>query len=185
MEESNRGEIHASSKYRKKQSLLGYIVPAPFTSSSSIILSQPHFAGTVYPSSAPSTLLYQHIQTTNATQPQNHTTPKTDIIQRLLPFHPPRALQHHNRQLQHLRHEAIPTDLFGDASQNDLVTDGADEKGDERGDGSTQVWSGGAVDVPPEEVVYGDVPFTREFKPVGGVPPVGVEVAVGEAWAEY
>lgn len=38
-----------------------------------------------------------------------------------------------------------------------------------------------AVDVPPEEVVHGDVPFAGEFEPVARIPPVGVELAVCEA----
>lgn len=42
--------------------------------------------------------------------------------------------------------------------------------------------SRGAVYVATEEVMYRNVPFTGEFKPVGGVPPVGVEVSVCEAW---
>ncbi|KAJ8107181.1 hypothetical protein OPT61_g9042 [Boeremia exigua] len=41
-----------------------------------------------------------------------------------------------------------------------------------------------AVDVAPEEVVHGDVPLAREFEPVAGIPPVGVELAVCEAWRE-
>ena len=32
-----------------------------------------------------------------------------------------------------------------------------------------------------QEVVDGDVPFTAELEPVGGIPPVAVEMAVGEA----
>ena len=36
------------------------------------------------------------------------------------------------------------------------------------------------VNVPPEEVVHGDVPLPTEFQPIQRVPPVGVELAVRE-----
>ena len=36
------------------------------------------------------------------------------------------------------------------------------------------------VNVPPEEVVDGDIPLATEFQPVQRVPPVGVELAVRE-----
>jgi hypothetical protein len=39
----------------------------------------------------------------------------------------------------------------------------------------------GRVDVAAEEVVHGLVPFAGELEPVAAVPPVGVELAVGEA----
>jgi hypothetical protein len=38
------------------------------------------------------------------------------------------------------------------------------------------------VYVPPEEVMDGLVPLTRELKPVTAVPPVGVELAISKAW---
>jgi len=35
--------------------------------------------------------------------------------------------------------------------------------------------------MPTEEVVYWDIPFPGEFKPVTAVPPVGVELTVGKS----
>ena len=60
--------------------------------------------------------------------------------------------------------------------------DGAEEESDECGSraGDVQGGDGGMVDVAEEEVVDGDVPVARELVPGDGVPPVGVEAAVGE-----
>lgn len=41
--------------------------------------------------------------------------------------------------------------------------------------------SGCRIDVSSEEVMHRDIPFSRELEPITGVPPVGVEVPVGEA----
>ena len=39
----------------------------------------------------------------------------------------------------------------------------------------------GTINMAAQEVVNGDIPLPRELEPVAGIPPVGVEVAVGEA----
>lgn len=128
--------------------------------------------------------LTQDIHATQHAQPQNHTTPEADVIQRLPALDPLRPLQHHNRQLAHLRQEAVPPDLLRDAPHDDLVADGRDEEGDQRRHRPADVRARRAVDVPPEEVVHGDVPLARELEPVCTVPPVGVEVPICEACAD-
>lgn len=60
------------------------------------------------------------------------------------------------------------------------MEDSADQEGDEHGDGLREVGSSREVNVTEEEVVNGDVPFSREFQPVTRVPPVRVEVSVRE-----
>lgn len=61
------------------------------------------------------------------------------------------------------------------------MADGRDEEGDDGGVGAADVRPGRAVDVAPQEAVDGYVPLAAELHPVGAVPPVAVEVAVGEA----
>lgn len=63
------------------------------------------------------------------------------------------------------------------------MTDGGDEEGDEGGHGTANMRTRGGVDVATEEVVHRDVPLAGELEPVGTVPPVGVEVAVREAFS--
>jgi len=63
------------------------------------------------------------------------------------------------------------------------MADGGDEEGDEGGHGTADMRTRGRVDVTTEEVVDGDVPLPGELEPVGAVPPVGVEVAVREAFS--
>lgn len=41
----------------------------------------------------------------------------------------------------------------------------ADQERDQHGDGLREVGAGREVDVAEEEVVDGDIPFSREFKP--------------------
>lgn len=124
---------------------------------------------------------YENVERANQAKAQNHGTPKTDIIERLAAPDPFGPLHHDNRQLQHLTNEAIAANLLCDARHDNLVPDGGDEEGDEGGKGLARVRARGAVDVAPQEGVDGDVPLARKLHPVGRVPPVGVEVAVGEA----
>ena len=84
----------------------------------------------------------------------------------------------------HLAQEAVPPDLLRDACHDYFVPDGRDEEGDECGHGTPDVWAGGAVDVSPEEVVDGNVPFAGEFQPIGAIPPVRIKVSVCEAWGK-
>lgn len=57
-----------------------------------------------------------------------------------------------------------------------------DEEGEAHRNGAGEVGAARrAVHVPTEEVVHGDVPLAGELEPVQRVPPVGVELAVGEA----
>lgn len=113
-------------------------------------------------------------------QPQNHTSPKDDVIGRLSVAHKARLLQDHEGQLQHLAHEAVAAQLLGDAGHDDLVANGADQEGDDGGKAAADLGLGGGVNVPAQERVDGHVPLPRELHPVGAVPPVGVEVAVGK-----
>ena len=56
-----------------------------------------------------------------------------------------------------------------------------DEESDDGSKRPAQMAPRGTIDMPPEEVVNGDVPLARELQPVAAIPPIGVEVAVGEA----
>lgn len=78
----------------------------------------------------------------------------------------PGLLDRHNRQLQHHTDKPVATEFLGDTAHDQLVEDGANEKGDEHGDGLGEGGSGGEVDVAEEEVVHWDVPFAGEFEPV-------------------
>lgn len=115
------------------------------------------------------------------TQPQYHRGPERDIVKSLLAADVLCALQHDDRELQHLADEAVTPELLGDAGHDDLVSHGGDEKRDDGGVGAADVGPRGAVDVTAQEAVDGYVPLAAELHPVGAVPPVAVEVAVGEA----
>lgn len=119
-------------------------------------------------------------RTTHQTQPQDHTTPKANIIQRLLAPDQLGLLQHHNRQLEHLANETIASQLLGDTGHNDLVAYGRDQKGNDGRVGLADMRPAGAVYVSPQEIVYGHVPLAGKFHPVRAVPPVRVEVAIGK-----
>lgn len=121
------------------------------------------------------------VTTTHHSQPQNHTTPKQHIIQQRPSPHPLTPLHHHNRHLQHHSHKPIPPKLPCNTAHDQLMRKGRDEERDDSGKRARHMAARGAVDVAAEEVVDGFVPFAAEFKPVAGVPPVGVEFAVGEA----
>jgi len=56
-----------------------------------------------------------------------------------------------------------------------------DQEGHDHGQLGAGKTARGEEDVALEEVVHGDVPFAAELEPVLAVPPVGIEVAVGEA----
>jgi hypothetical protein len=126
--------------------------------------------------------LAKDIHRAQHTQPQNHRAPKTHIIQHPLPLNPPRPLEHHNRKLAHLSQKSISPNLLRNTRHHYLMPNSTDKKGDKCRHGTTDMWSGGAVDVPAEKMVHGDVPFSRELEPVGAVPPVRVEMSIGEAW---
>lgn len=57
----------------------------------------------------------------------------------------------------------------------------AEQERDQGAHVPAQVRPAGAVDVPAQEMMDGDVPLAAELEPVARVPPVAVEVAVGEA----
>jgi hypothetical protein len=80
-----------------------------------------------------------------------------------------------------LSEETISPELLSNASHHNLVTDGGDEKRDEGSHGTADVGARGAIDMATEEVVNRNIPFTREFEPVGAVPPVGIEVSICKA----
>lgn len=56
-----------------------------------------------------------------------------------------------------------------------------DEESNKGGESLAGVRARGAVDVAAQEGVDGNIPLARKLHPVGRVPPVGVEVSVGEA----
>ena len=121
---------------------------------------------------------------THHTQPQHHTAPKQNIIQQRSAFHILASLDHNDGHLQHHSKEAVATELSRNAAHHQLMRKRRDEKRDKRGQGPRQMVFGRRVDVAPEEVVHGDVPLAGELQPVAAVPPVGVELAVCEAWME-
>ena len=118
---------------------------------------------------------------THHTQPPNHATPKANVIQCLLSPHPSRLLHHHQRQLQHLTRKPVTPQLLGNASHHNLVAHGGYQKRDDGRHGLSHKRSRGAVDVSPQEAIDGHVPLARKLHPVRAVPPVRVEMAVGEA----
>ena len=123
----------------------------------------------------------QDIEGAHHAQTQNHGAPEADIIEDALAADPGGSLEHDDGELGHLGEEAVATHFLGDAGHDEFVADGGDEESDEGGGGAGEVGAGGAVDVAAEEVVDGDVPLAGELEPVDAVPPVGVELAVGEA----
>jgi uncharacterized protein YndB with AHSA1/START domain len=58
------------------------------------------------------------------------------------------------------------------------MANSTNEKGDECGERSADVRTGGRVDMAAEKVMYWDIPFAGEFEPVNAVPPVRIEMAV-------
>lgn len=64
-----------------------------------------------------------------------------------------------------------------------LVRERAHEEGNKHGSSARDAPAryGGCVHVSQEEGVHGFVPFARELVPGCGVPPVFVELAIGEA----
>jgi hypothetical protein len=84
-------------------------------------------------------------------------------------------------QLQHLARESVSAEFLGDAEHHQLVGKRRDQERQEHGERTRHVCAADAVNVALEEAVDGNVPLTRELKPVCAVPPVRIEVAVGEA----
>lgn len=104
-------------------------------------------------------------QSTHHRQPKNHRDPETDVVEHLPAANVLCPLQHDDGQLHHLSEEAVPPQLLRDTAHDQLVADGADEERDESGDRPGEAWAGGAVDVPAQEMMDGDVPFAGEFEP--------------------
>jgi hypothetical protein len=65
------------------------------------------------------------------------------------------------------------------------MANGTNEKGDERGERSADMRTGGRVDMATEKVMYWDVPFAGEFEPVNAVPPVRIEMTVCKTCAKF
>lgn len=103
--------------------------------------------------------LTENIQRTYPTQSQDHGTPEADIVQDSLATNPFRTLEHDDGKLAHLCQKTVTSDLFGDAGHNYFVSDGGNEKGYQGCHRTTNMWSGGAVNVSSEEVVDGNVPL--------------------------
>lgn len=120
---------------------------------------------------------------THHAQPQHHAAPEEDVVEEGPAADPGAALDDDDGHLQHHGAEAVAAELAGDAAHDELVGEGGDEERGERGQRAGEGVPRGRVDVAPEEVVHGDVPLARELEPVAAVPPVGVELAVCEAWA--
>ena len=55
-----------------------------------------------------------------------------------------------------------------------------DEESDNGSRRTRELATRSRVDVTTEEVVNGNVPFTRELEPIAAVPPISVEMTVGK-----
>jgi len=122
----------------------------------------------------------KHVKTAQQTQSQNNAAPKHGVVEDPFASYVATSLRGHNGQLQHHGHESVAAQFLRDAAHDQLVAQRADQERERHGNGVAEMNSRGEVDVPSEEVVDWDVPLSTEFQPVGAVPPVGVEVAVGE-----
>ena len=100
------------------------------------------------------------------TQSKNHTTPEQHIVQQCPASDPFTSLHHNDRHLQHHGEEAVASELSGDAAHDQLMRKCRDEERDERSKRAREMVLRCAVDVPPEEVVHGNVPFAGKFKPI-------------------
>lgn len=123
---------------------------------------------------------YQYVETTHGTQAEHHAAPKGSIIEDPAPTDKWTPLQCNNRQLQHHGDKPIASELFRNAAHDQLVTERADQEGNCHGNRAGEIRLGGEEDMPSEEMIHRNVPFPREFQPVTAVPPVRVEVAIGE-----
>ena len=115
-------------------------------------------------------------------QPEDHAAPEQDIVQQSPLPDPWRPLDHDNGHLEHHGDEAVPAELARDAAHDELVGKTRDKEGDYGGDGTGDGVQRRAVDMASEKMVDGDVPLPGELEPVFRVPPVRVELAIGEAW---
>ena len=84
------------------------------------------------------------------------------------------------------RREGDAPNLLGNDRHDELVHGRAEEEGEEHGRLARELVGAdrGGVDVAEEEGVHGLVPFPAEFIPGGGVPPILIELAVGETEPE-
>jgi hypothetical protein len=114
-------------------------------------------------------------------QTQDHTAPKQDVVENGPVADPWAALDQDYRHLQHHRNEAVSAELASDATHDQLVCYTRDQEGDEGGHGTGHGVAGCRIDMATEEMMDGNVPFTRELEPVQTVPPVRIELSVGEA----
>lgn len=144
----------------------------------------PFFGGETMSHSLVSTPLVssnEHVQATHAAETENHTEPERGIVEDPPTSDQGAPLDCDDGELQHHGHEPVTAEFLGDAAHDEFVTQGADQESDGHGYGGRDVGFGRKKDVAPEEVVDGYVPLPRELEPVAAVPPVRVEVSVGEA----
>lgn len=118
---------------------------------------------------------------THHAQAQNHAAPEQHVVEQATLPNVLAPLHQHNRHLQHHGHEAVAAEFARNAAHDQLVRKTGNEKGDECRHGSRHGVARSAVDVPPEEVVNGNVPLAGKLQPVKAVPPVRVELPVGKA----
>ena len=105
-------------------------------------------------------------------QTQDHATPEQNIVENGSVTDPSAALDQDYRHLQHHGDEAIPTELAGDASHNQLVCYARNQESDEGGHGTRHGVARCRIDMATEEMMDRNVPFAREFEPIETVPPV-------------
>jgi len=118
---------------------------------------------------------------THQAQAQNHAAPEANIVESLAAPHPLCPLKHDDRELQHLADKSIASQLLCDAGHDNFMANGANEEGDDGRISLANVGSAGWIDMATQEAVDRHIPLARKLHPVGAVPPVAVEMAVGKA----
>jgi len=78
--------------------------------------------------------------------------------------HPLATLHHNKRHLQQQSKCAITPQLLGDATHDEFMSECANEEGDHCCSWSGHHGQGGAVNMPPKEMMDRHVPFAGEFK---------------------
>lgn len=122
----------------------------------------------------------QHIETAHGTETEDHAAPEGGIVEDPSAADQLAALQGDNGQLQHHGDEAIAAQFLGDAAHDELVAEGTDQECNGHGHRSGDICFGGEKHVAAQEMVDGNVPLAAELEPIAAVPPIRVEVAIGE-----
>ena len=124
---------------------------------------------------------YKYIQSTHYAQPKYHADPEHDIIEQRPAPHKLRSLDRNDGQLCHLRQEPVSPEFLRDTAHHELMPKRTHEESDQRRHIFADMHAARAVNMTSQEVMDGDVPFSRKLQPVAAIPPIRVEMAVREA----